>query len=296
MRAIVGSKTSENIDVKVTQTSDLVLIKKMWLEDLILAFSESDVGKLKSQIMNSSINSQWINRLVDLLRHTPKTTKTGSPPIDFYLENRISSNIFFDLYDNNDFNQVLKMRKSRVKSNESRDDVFSRLFEPLASTAKKLVLVDPYLTSEMLNDRSGAYWLIQKHIDAGISSIDILSTYERNDLDIQSHLRKSIKKNLHLNENMYIRMTLLKNTTYIKDQRKITKNSGEHGRHCRYIYGPEQISPVIELEQGTVMFNQERLVSSKGIFALDFEHIDTAKDRENVYRVSPMKANFRLVA
>lgn len=296
MRAIIGNQLKESMHVAVSRRSELEILRNLWLENLILAFSVEDLENLKSQIMGSKINSQWINYLISMLKVTPKTAKLHTPPIDIYLNNNSGENSFFDLYDNEEFSRILKNRRSRVKNNESRDEVFLRLFDPLASTAKKLILVDPFVVSEITNNREGAIWFLKKNIDAGIRHIEIFSTYRSTDHVIEKTLRNNLRQNLELNNVIDFRMVLVQDSTYVKNGKIITKKGGEHGRHCRYIYSPEEITPVVELEHGTYMFNREKMVSSKNIFALDFEHIDTAKDRENVYKSSPNKKYFSVVS
>ena len=280
MKIVLGNKSS-HLNSKLNSEIECREFKRLLLDDVILAFTKDEIDAIKKSISTNLTNVQWKSILFEILNITPKSKHLTSPPIDTYVGEDNSANVFLELLNTRKFEHELRNRKKPIQSGESREHCFERIFLPFASTASALVIVDPYFLESIFNEKNGGIWFMKKHMDAGIFNYRIFSRNQN-----QSFSRLNIEKLF----NKLFKSELLKSPIKFKFYLTTPPSrfgDGAHGRNCRYIYSANQLTPAIELEKGTSIFNKLILDPSHNISPMQ---LDTALNRENAIEFSRFKS------
>ena len=280
MKIVLGNKSS-HLNSKLNSEIECREFKRLLLDDIILAFNADELKIIKESISKNLVNVQWKSLLIEILNVTPKSKCLTSPPIDTFIADLPSENVFLDLLNSRKFENELRNRKRPIQRGESRELFFERVFLPFASTANALVIVDPYLLESLFDQKNGGIWFIKKHIDSGITSFRIFSRNVNNTFSKISIER--LFKKLFKSDSRYINLKF----KFFLTTPPTRLGDGAHGRNCRYIYSVNQITPVIELEKGTNSFNREILDPSHNISMMQ---LDTALNREKAIEFSKFKS------
>lgn len=217
--------------------------------DIILTYEGSGVD-IATWIDHSAINGNYKSRVLDLIQRIPKSQFRNQTEVDFSISKEIASekNVILDLIINKKIQNLLNKRKIPIQFNEYRQNFYDRCFAPLTKTAKMVSILDPFLIMSLRNAQNGAIWLIDQLTKDGI---EVFNIYSRIDPLENINEFKSIftKQYLKSQQNLKLNFYLFTSSR--------SQDGSVHGRHIRFHYGVQELTPTIELEKGLASFDRQ---------------------------------------
>jgi hypothetical protein len=96
MKIVLGNKSS-HLNSKLNSEIECREFKRLLLDDIILAFTKDEIDAIKKSISTNLTNVQWKSVLFEILNVTPKSKCLTSPPIDTFIADLPTENVFLDL-------------------------------------------------------------------------------------------------------------------------------------------------------------------------------------------------------
>jgi len=164
---------------------------------------------------------------------------------------------------------LLRSRKSAVDTVKSRSAIYNLAIRPLASTARKARLLDPWAAADISRDRDGIRWLLEELREDGIEEIEILSKRADGlDQGVDKSRFEALGRCLG-RPNLTLRLVMA------------DPQSDCHDRQLRFFYSDgKRNTPVIGLGRGASVFERESY-STPPTVTNDSDNRRAAEEREN---------------
>ena len=279
MRVVVAG---EDPDIWIRPQRDMFESAQVlnWIRDsAVVAMSDETWGQVRlalATLINSEADSQILMRLMDALKVVPMSDRIDQPPVDKFINEVVApeapSPLALAAIDEN-LRALLATRKAAQSQGKTRNSLYDLAIRPLATTARKVYLLDPYAATDISRGSEGLSWLVSQLYSDGIQEIEILS---RRDKDFPQGVDPREFDALWSSQNAPdVRLILRVAEPNVP--------ADAHDRHLRFIYQDgARNTPVINIGRGASAFNKERFSAPPQI--RDEPDREAAEARENVIR------------
>ena len=247
---------------------DYRLLCRSLIDDLVVLANDRDLADAMKVIRSSSLRTQTRTTLVEALRRAPVARPDCLAQADVVvgIETGESEVAIDALSRCQALETVLLHMRRPIARGESRDTVFDRRIAPLARTAQKVFVYDPYVASSALSERSdSARWLLGRLLREGVPEIEFLSSTTSDDDTVVDRMRNWVAGR---RRSQICRLVLT------------SQSQQQHDRHLRFTYGPEKRGIAISLGRGVDSFQS----TMTGTEAMTIEDAWTAREREQAVR------------
>lgn len=241
---------AQNLRQKIMIGDDFSKIKK-WLIDLHAFTRDGTESQLRA--------------ILDAVLAMPQTRyQLDRNYCDIVFENNMS-----EVFAGEAFNKIYESVFVPVTKGLSRQEVFEARIARFFPACKKIVLCDRFLGVQMGSDNfreTGAFWLIQKLVNSGVRSIQLLAS--RRDSKDYVDIEKVRKRLNDLLEKVEHEIIL-----------SMKFGFAPHDRHISFVFFKERGSQSLTLGAGADVFRWDKLKEGFSLVNLDTK---TAKSNEDI--------------